>query len=214
MLIRALSGSVYVALIVLTCVFTRLGFDILMLFFAIVGIYEFSQITSQKDVSMSTRLSVLSLDISAVMCTVLLTTAIYLDYPLTSVAALDSVMIFIGLFVLLLVLYTAVRVCYALLIRTGNPTQMLSNSLLGIVYLSVGLCSAIVLNALSNGLVLIVFIFIWLNDTGAYLTGRTFGRHKLCVHLSPKKTFEGFIGGVVFCIVVGVIFFLPVLVVL
>lgn len=39
-------------------------------------------------------------------------------------------------------------------------------------------------------------IMLWANDTGAYLTGRAFGRHKLFERHSPKKTWEGFIGGV------------------
>lgn len=43
-----------------------------------------------------------------------------------------------------------------------------------------------------------IFILIWVNDTFAYLVGRTFGRRKLFESVSPKKTIEGFIGGVIF----------------
>ena len=40
------------------------------------------------------------------------------------------------------------------------------------------------------------FFIIWASDTGAYFVGRSFGKHKLAERLSPKKTVEGFIGGI------------------
>ena len=42
---------------------------------------------------------------------------------------------------------------------------------------------------------LLIFIFVWLNDTGAYLTGVLFGKHRLFQRISPKKSWEGFWGG-------------------
>ena len=42
---------------------------------------------------------------------------------------------------------------------------------------------------------LAVFVFLWLNDTGAYCSGSLFGRHKLFPRISPGKTWEGSIGG-------------------
>ena len=46
-----------------------------------------------------------------------------------------------------------------------------------------------------------IFIFNWVNDTGAYSTGMLFGKHKLFERISPKKSWEGSIGGSVFCII-------------
>jgi len=49
----------------------------------------------------------------------------------------------------------------------------------------------------SPGIIIGFFILIWANDTGAYLTGMSFGRHKLMERISPKKTWEGFVGGII-----------------
>jgi phosphatidate cytidylyltransferase len=48
-------------------------------------------------------------------------------------------------------------------------------------------------------------LMLWANDTGAYLTGRAFGRHKLFERHSPKKTWEGFVGGVLISAGAGLI---------
>jgi phosphatidate cytidylyltransferase len=52
----------------------------------------------------------------------------------------------------------------------------------------------------SPGIIIGFFILIWANDTGAYLTGMTFGSHKLMERISPKKTWEGFFGGLMIAI--------------
>jgi phosphatidate cytidylyltransferase len=50
-----------------------------------------------------------------------------------------------------------------------------------------------------------ILIIIWMNDTFAYLSGITLGKHKLFESVSPKKTIEGFIGGIVFSCVAGIL---------
>lgn len=50
-----------------------------------------------------------------------------------------------------------------------------------------------------------VFIFLWVNDTGAYCTGSLFGRHKLFPRVSPGKSWEGSIGGGVFVIIAAIV---------
>lgn len=47
-------------------------------------------------------------------------------------------------------------------------------------------------------MVLAIFIFIWVNDSGAYLVGSQIGKRRLFERISPKKSWEGFWGGVVF----------------
>ena len=51
-----------------------------------------------------------------------------------------------------------------------------------------------------------MFLMIWANDTFAYLTGRLFGKTKLIERISPNKTWEGTIGGIIFTIGVGCLF--------
>lgn len=48
------------------------------------------------------------------------------------------------------------------------------------------------------------FVIAWLTDTGAYFAGSMFGKHKLVPHISPKKTVEGAIGGIVLAMIGGV----------
>jgi phosphatidate cytidylyltransferase len=51
------------------------------------------------------------------------------------------------------------------------------------------------------------FLILWANDTGAYLVGKFFGKHKLLEAVSPKKTWEGLIGGAAAAIVLGYFLF-------
>lgn len=50
-----------------------------------------------------------------------------------------------------------------------------------------------------------IFIFNWVNDTGAYCTGMLFGKHRLFERISPKKSWEGSIGGAVFSIIAAIV---------
>jgi phosphatidate cytidylyltransferase len=57
-----------------------------------------------------------------------------------------------------------------------------------------------------NNIYLLVFIGAWITDIFAYFTGMLLGKHKLCEAISPKKTIEGSIGGVVFCALAFILF--------
>jgi phosphatidate cytidylyltransferase len=49
------------------------------------------------------------------------------------------------------------------------------------------------------------FAFIWISDTGAYVVGINFGKHRLLERISPKKSWEGFFGGVVFAVTTSIV---------
>ena len=82
-------------------------------------------------------------------------------------------------------------------------------SVLGHVYVSVPFCLFCLIEGKSehsNMLLLAFFVMIWASDRGAYLVGRFFGKHKMFERISPKKTWEGFCGGLSFSIISGLIF--------
>ena len=55
-------------------------------------------------------------------------------------------------------------------------------------------------------LIIALFLFIWANDSGAYLIGVKFGKNRLWESISPKKSWEGFFGGFVFSIITAIVF--------
>lgn len=52
-------------------------------------------------------------------------------------------------------------------------------------------------------IIISIFVIIWTNDTFAYLVGKNFGKRKLFEQISPKKTIEGFVGGLIFGLLAG-----------
>lgn len=77
-----------------------------------------------------------------------------------------------------------------------------------LLYAPVMLSFVFLTRQLTYGVYLVWMIFIssWISDTCAYLVGIMFGKHKLCPHLSPKKSIEGSIGGILGSAIVGALF--------
>lgn len=58
----------------------------------------------------------------------------------------------------------------------------------------------------SPGILIGFFLLLWTNDTGAYLVGSVIGKHRLCERISPKKSWEGFFGGLILTLLVARLF--------
>ncbi len=89
-----------------------------------------------------------------------------------------------------------------------NPRSgSLSSALLSMALVSIpfGLLTYLPGETDSRFTLLTFFILLWTNDTFAYLSGRKFGKRKLWERLSPKKTWEGFIGGMAAAIIVSLL---------
>lgn len=80
--------------------------------------------------------------------------------------------------------------------------------LIGLVYISLGFYFMKAVR-LESGLewTLLTVALVWGTDTGAYFSGRLFGRHKLWPAISPKKTIEGAAGGTILAIVIAILFY-------
>ena len=97
-------------------------------------------------------------------------------------------------------------VFFGIVIFSGKKTGASSifAAYFAVVFISLALGSIARIRSMEHGisLVLLPFIAAWITDTFAYFTGCAMGRHKLAPDISPKKTVEGSIGGIVGCILI------------
>ena len=86
--------------------------------------------------------------------------------------------------------------------------EQIMTAFFGIVYVAVSLSFIYQTRTLEDGqfTVWLIFICSWGCDTMAYVAGRLFGRHKMAPVLSPKKTVEGAVGGVIGAAVIGAVY--------
>ena len=197
---RLISGTVYVALIVLALTLPLVwGLWILLSFFAVAGIIEFNHLTRVNQ----TYIFRIVLDCAA---------AVWLLYATAQYGMAISHGLAIFLPYLLYLLYV---VCRSTFLPHQAMLPSLSNSLIGQLYIAVPLALTIRLTLVVDpfssmtqfdGLLLLaIFIFIWVNDTGAYLVGSRWGKRRLAPSISPKKSVEGSIGGLLLVLLSAVV---------
>jgi phosphatidate cytidylyltransferase len=84
-----------------------------------------------------------------------------------------------------------------------RPIPKALMGLIGLLLIAATLIALVSLHAMNNGALKLLFLLflIFAADTGAYLAGRNFGKHKLAPNVSPGKTVEGAVGGLLLCAV-------------
>ncbi len=115
---------------------------------------------------------------------------------------------YVGLFLSLTIFITFASILFA---KKEEVISHLGKIFLSIIYIVVPFTLIVQIPFLNssfnyiNTTILGVFILIWTNDTFAFLIGKNFGKRKLLERISPNKTIEGFIGGMIFTFIVSFI---------
>ncbi|MGM9637392.1 MAG: phosphatidate cytidylyltransferase [Eubacteriales bacterium] len=111
-------------------------------------------------------------------------------------------------FLSLTAVYAVLIMGYAMFSKGKYTFDQAVEILFGIVYVTFGYCSIVLVRDLPYGeyVFWLIFLAAWLSDTGAYFAGMTLGKHKLIPDISPKKTVEGFVGGILSCILIFLLY--------
>lgn len=189
LLTRAISGLLYVTLLIVS-MYWQNALLIVLFVFGLVSLAEFNKL----------------IKLNAFIPTALIFTSLYFGFwywcvihdsstgTNEAIQILLVITIFVNLF-LIKDLFTFKKIPLFESKRYIATTFYLSS---GFVFM---LLIANYLNTFTPLLLLGSFILVWVNDSFAYLTGKNFGRQKLFPSVSPKKTVEGFLGGLFFACV-------------
>ncbi|WP_238784435.1 phosphatidate cytidylyltransferase [Blattabacterium cuenoti] len=86
--------------------------------------------------------------------------------------------------------------------------MQINSLILGLVYIIIPFyLASYVYSLVGKELILGIFILIWTNDSFSYLIGKKWGERKIAISISPKKSIEGFLGGVISCLISGLILY-------
>ena len=197
---RAVTGVLFVIVLVGCILYSPLSFGILFTIISALSVHEFAQLVNRSgEVSINKTITALG--------------GAYLFLALMSFCTQQSVGARIFLPYLGLLLYMMITELY---LKKKNPTGNWAYSMLSQLYVALPFAllnvlafqystetSSVTYNPI---LPLSIFVFIWLSDTGAYCTGSLIGRHRLFERISPKKSWEGSIGGGIFSIASSFVF--------
>lgn len=206
LVVRALTGAVYVCLICLAVIVRGWVFGLVFAFMAGAAVNEFLTLVWNKEPAESKArhswLRWMDVALSAIL-------VFFSGFYSKGVGFGSGLVIaFSALF-----LYMIVRPVIELYTKEANPVRSIAFSYMAHIYITLPLVflpGIITFAHWSNpasgsALMLAMFIMIWLSDTGAYLVGSAIGKHKLFPRISPAKSWEGFVGGVVFATLSGLL---------
>ena len=191
--LRLLTGIVYVGAITFCVIYSRYTFLALFIIIMLFCLKEFYQLINiHKDAKLNPYLH------GAGGALLFLTVFLF-----TSGIAGRSVLS-------LYLLYIVGILVYELYARQKNPIARLACIFFGQVYIALplSLLNVLVFSDFTTNppayqwiWVIALLVFIWANDTGAYLVGVRLGKHRLWERISPKKSWEGFFGGLAFTVI-------------
>ena len=189
---RTLSGFLFVALIVSSILLSRFTFAPVFAMICGWSVFEFHKISNhQPSINVNPWIALIS-GVILFLCSFLYASGICF-YPVYSIY---------GFYIVLVLVFELFQ-------HKANPLNNWAYFILGQVFIALpfSLLNFILFIDKWNPLILLaVFITIWVNDTGAYLIGVTFGKHRMFERISPKKSWEGFVGGAVAALISGYIF--------
>lgn len=181
---RAVTGAVYVAIVVGSVLWNKYSFATVFIAFSALASAEFYHLT--KDLTHTPR-GTRFVDILGSIL-LFLTLYIYADKDFNMS----------GIITVPYIVYFLVRFIMQLYDKVERPLEGWAYSFLGQIYVALPFALCNILYFRFSPLILLsLFVFIWINDTGAYLVGCTIGKHRLFERISPKKSWEGFWGGLI-----------------
>ena len=200
LILRSITGAIYVALI---CASVLAGGWYFIVFFGLISLVALNEFYNLSNASTGgENITTLIVDMvgGVIICVGLGCVNMSLMPPfMTAVMG--------GTFFTVYMLYLIVRLVIQLYNQENSPLTNLAYSYMGQMYIALPLGLMSMYYTLNDGkaLLLTMFIMIWLNDTGAFLVGSAIGKHKLFPRISPNKSWEGFVGGVMFSIIGGAV---------
>jgi phosphatidate cytidylyltransferase len=203
---RTISGAVYIALLLTSILFSTESFITLFGVFLIITIYEFSNIVHLNKV-FSILFGVLVYSSTILVSHYNKQTSKFLNDTFNSNISLEINIKQLDLILLAVTIVVSIKCIIFLFYDSIQKISTSSKYLYLLGYITLPFIFIVKISFGTNDynpkIILGLFVLIWTNDTFAYLVGKSIGKHKLFERVSPKKTIEGFLGGVVFAAFAG-----------